>query len=130
MAIQQSDTQKHAKLDAIATTWGATPKFRIYSGTAPADESTALSGNTLLAEFTLTPQTAASGSKAMIASTQTTTGAATGTASFYRVYNSAGSTCYEQGTVATSGGDATIDNTSITSGQTVNLTAFTKTEPG
>lgn len=132
MAIQQSDAQRNARLDAISTTWGATPKFRIYSGTPPADESTALSGNTLLAEVTPAPAAASGGVKDMLGGTKTTTGAAAGTAAFYRVYNSGATVCHEQGTVTATGGggDATIDNTSIAAGQTVNVTAFTKTEPG
>lgn len=130
MAIQQSDTQRNARLDAISTTWGASPLFRIYNGTPPADESTALSGNTLLAVVTLTPASASGGVKNMLGSTQTTTGAAAGTASFYRVYKSDGTTSCEQGTVGTSGTDAIIDNTSIAVGQTVNVTSFSKTEPG
>jgi hypothetical protein len=130
MAIQQSDTQRNARLDAISTTWGASPLFRIYSGTPPADESTALSGNTLLAVVTLTPAAAAAGVKNCLGTTQTTTGAAAGTATFYRVYNSGATTCHEQGTVGTTGTDAIIDNTSIAAGQTVNVTSFSKTEPG
>jgi hypothetical protein len=132
MAIQQSDTQRNARLDAISTTWGGSPLFRIYSGTPPADETTALSGNTMLAVVTLTPASASGGVKNMLGTTQSTTGAATGTASFYRVYNSGGSTCHEQGTVTATGGggDAIIDNVSIASGQTVQVTSFQKTEPG
>jgi hypothetical protein len=132
MAVQQSDTQRNARLDAISTTWGASPLFRIYSGTPPVDESTALSGNTLLAVVTLTPAAASAGAKNMLGTTQTTTGAAAGTAAFYRVYNSSGTTSHEQGLITATGGggDATIDNISIASGQTVNVTNFTKTEPG
>jgi hypothetical protein len=132
MAIQQNDTQRNARLDAISTTWGASPLFRIYSGTPPADESTALSGNNLLAVVTLTPAAASGGVKNMLGSTQNTTGAIAGTASFYRVYNAAASTCFEQGTITATGGggDAIIDNTSIAVGQTVQVTSFSKTEPG
>jgi len=132
MAIQQSDAQRNARLDAIASTWGASPKFRLYSGTPPADESAALSGNTLLAEVTLTPAASSAGTKNFLGSAQNTTGAAAGIATFYRVYNSAGSTCHEQGsvTLTAGGGDATIDNTNIAQGQPVSVTGFTKTEPG
>jgi hypothetical protein len=35
-----------------------------------------------------------------------------------------------QGTVATSGGDMTIDNTSINSGQTVTISSLSFTAPG
>jgi hypothetical protein len=129
MTITTSAAVKNGRLDAITTAWGATPKLRLYSGTAPADATAALSGNTLLAEVTPTPAAASAGTKDMLGGAKSTTGAATGTATFYRAYNSGGTTCHEQGTVGTSGTDLIIDNTSITSGQTVNFNTWTKTEP-
>jgi hypothetical protein len=129
MTVTTHVNVKNARLDAISATWAATPKLRIYSGTPPANAGAALSGNTLLAEVTPAPAAASGAVKDMLGGVKTTTGAAAGTASFYRVYNSAGSTCWEQGTVGTSGTDLTIDNTSIASGQTVNFNTFTKTEP-
>ncbi len=56
----------------------------------------------------------------------------TGTAGHYRIVDSAGTTCHEQGTVTATGGggDVTIDNTSIVSGQAVNISGWTVTEPG
>lgn len=130
MAVTYSDTARNAMLDALSTTYAASAKLRIYNGTPPTDESTVLSGNTMLAEFTLAPSAAAAGSKQFVPSTLTATAAATGTATFYRIYNSAGSTCHEQGSVGQGSGDLSLDNTSITSGQTVNVTSFTKTAPG
>lgn len=130
MAVFYADTLRNAMLDAISTTFGATPKLRIYSGTAPADETAALSGNTLLAEFTLAPSAAATGSKQFVPSTLTATASAAGTASFYRIWNTGATTSFEQGTVGQGTGDLSLDNTSITSGQTVNITSFTKTAPG
>jgi hypothetical protein len=129
MTVSVSTTVANGMLDAITTAWGATPKLRAYSGTPPANAAAALSGNTLLAEVTPTPAAASGGSKDMLGGAKSTTGAATGTATFYRAYNSGGTTCHEQGTLATSGGDLTIDNTSITSGQTVNFNTWTKTVP-
>lgn len=130
MTVAYADAARNAMLDALSTTYGASAILRIYSGTAPTDESTALSGNTLLASFTLSPGSASAGVKNFVPSTLTATAAATGTASFYRIYNSGGTTCYEQGTVGQGSGDLSIDNTSIASGQTVNVTAFNKTAPG
>jgi len=129
MTIRVSNSAANGALDAIATAWGASPLLRIYSGTAPTDTGTALSGNTLLAVITLAPASAASGTKDCLGGVQTVAAAATGTASFYRVYNSAGSTCHEQGSVGTSGTDVVIDNTSINSGQSVKFNSFSKTYP-
>lgn len=133
MAVQWNDTVRNAVLDAWETAISTSPKFRIYSGTPPADESTALSGNTMLVEYSLAADWAANGAsgvKTLNSLPLSVAASATGTATFYRIYNTAGTTCFEQGTVATSGADMTIDNASITSGQTVNITAFSKTAPG
>jgi hypothetical protein len=131
MAVTTTVAVKNALLDAIATAWGATPQLRLYSGTMPTTVNDALSGNTMLAEVTPAPAAASAGSKDMLGGAKTTTGAAAGTATFYRVYNSAGSTAHEQGTVTATGGggDMTVDNTSIAVGQTVNFNTFTKTQP-
>jgi hypothetical protein len=133
MTVTTPTSVKNARLDAISTAWGATPKLRLYSGAPPADVNAALAGNTLLAEVTPTPAGAANGVKDMLGGAKATTGAAaaaTGTAAtFYRVYNSAGTVAMEQGTVGTAGADLNIDNTSIANGQAVNFNNWTKTEP-
>ena len=74
---------------------------------------------------------ASGGSKALNNLPLSTTGLAAGTAAHYRIYASDGTTCHEQGSITATGGggDMTIDNTSIASGQTVSITGFTKTEP-
>ena len=48
-----SDAVRNARLDAVETTIGTAAIIRFYDGTPPADETTALSSNTLLAEGTL-----------------------------------------------------------------------------
>jgi hypothetical protein len=129
MTVTTSTTVKNGRLDAISTGWGATPKLRLYSGTPPANAAASLSGNTLLAEVTPAPAAASGAVKDMLGGTKTTTAAASGTASFYRVYDSAGTNCHEQGTVGTSGTDLVIDNTTIALAQTVNFNTWSKTEP-
>jgi hypothetical protein len=77
---------------------------------------------------------AASGSKAKSNTWEDTSADATGTAAHFRVYNSQvtkdGTTCFLQGTVTATGGggDMTLDNVSIASGQTVTITTFTLTD--
>lgn len=100
MSVKNSDTLRNAELDAYSTTFGASAKLRFYAGTPPTDESTALSSNTLLAEFTLSPDAAAAGTKQFVPTALTVTATAAGLVRFYRIYNSAGSTCHEQGIVA------------------------------
>ncbi len=134
MALQFSTTYRNALLDQLATTLGGSEKLKIFTGSAPANCGTADSG-TKLAEFDLASSgdwNAASGGQKTLASLPlNTTGAASGTAGYFRMYDSVG-TCPLQGTVTATGGggDMTVDNTSIASGQTVNLTGFTLTAPG
>jgi hypothetical protein len=94
----------------------------------PADTATAASG-TLLAEMTLPSDwlaAAASGSKAKSGTWQDTSANNTGTAGYFRIYDSGGSTCHMQGTVTATGGggDMTLDNVSIASGQSVSVATF------
>jgi hypothetical protein len=70
---------------------------------------------------------AASGAKAK-SGTWSATASATGTAAHFRLYDSGGSTCKIQGTVGAGSGDLSLDNTSITSGQTVTISTFTLTD--
>ena len=131
MALQYSVTVRNAQLDAVETTVGTAPLLRIYSGAAPANCAAAASG-TLLAEATLPSDwmaAASSGSKALSGTWQDASANATGTAGHWRLYDSGGTTCHAQGTVTATGGggDLTLDNTSIASGQSVTITSFTIT---
>lgn len=131
MALQYSVTVRNAQLDAVETTVGTAPLLRIYSGSAPANCAAAASG-TLLAEATLPSDwmaAASSGSKALSGTWQDASANATGTAGHWRLYDSGGTTCHAQGTVTATGGggDMTLDNTSIASGQSVTITSFTIT---
>lgn len=133
MAVQLSTAVRNAMLDAIESTIGTSAILRIRTGSAPADCGTADSG-TVLAEMTLPSDwlaNAASGSKAKSGTWQDTSGNATGTAAHFRIYDSGGSTCHYQGTVTATGGggDLTLDNTSIASGQAVTISSFSIAMP-
>lgn len=111
---------------------GASPKIRIYSGTVPANADASLSSNTQLAELTCaaTPfsgySDTGSASRATFGTiTPDTSADATGTATFFRILDSAGTTVKAQGTVGTSGTDLVLNTTSITSGSTVSITSGT-----
>lgn len=134
MTVQWSTTLRNALLDQIETTINTSAKLMVYTGAQPANCAASEAG-TLLVEFDLASDWAAAasgGSKAFNSTPISATAVATGTAAHYRIYASDGTTCHEQGsiTLTAGGGDATIDNTSIVTGQTVQITAFTKTAPG
>lgn len=131
MAIQLSVTVRNAKLDAIETAIGTAARLAIFTGAQPANCAAANSG-TELVRLTLPSDwmaAANSGTKALSGTWQATASAA-GTAAHYRLYASDGTTCHKQGSVTATGGggDLTLDNASIASGQTVTVTAMTWTE--
>lgn len=111
----------------------------VYSGTQPADANTALSGNTLLVTLTLSATAfgtaTASGTApsrivtANANSIASATGAATGTAAWFRCYASNGTTVIFDGSVGTSGCDLNLTSTAITSGESVSVTSFSITQP-
>lgn len=131
MALQYSVAVRNAQLDAFETTTGASAILRILSGTVPANCATAQTG-TLLASLSLPSDwmsAASAGSKALLGTWNDTSADATGTAGYFRILDSTGTTCHAQGTITATGGggDMTLDNTSIASGQTVTVTSFTLT---
>lgn len=132
MALQFSTTVRNARLDAVETAIGTSAVLKIRTGSAPANCATADSG-TVLATLNLPSDwmAAASGaSKSLSGTWQDASADATGTAAHFRLYASDGTTCHAQGTVTVTGGggDMTLDNTSIASGQTVSVTSFTLTD--
>ena len=134
MAFQFSTTARNAALDAIETAIGASAILKIRSGSAPADCGTANSG-TVLATLNLPSDwlaAASGGSKSKSGTWEDTSADAVGTAGHFRIYASDGTTVHMQGTITATGGggDMTLDNTSIASGQTVTITSFTLSAGG
>lgn len=129
MTIQYSVAVNNARLDAYESTIGTTPILRIRTGAQPATCATADSG-TVLATVTLPSDwmnAASVASKTKLGTWTDASADATGTAAHYRLYDSAGTTCHEQGTVGTSGADMIVDNTSFATGQSFTIATFTKT---
>lgn len=124
MTVQYSSAVRNAMLDAIETAIGASPKLRILTGSVPADCAATQTG-TVLAELTLPSDfmAAASGGAKVLAGTWQATATATGTAGYYRITDSSGTTCHEQGTITATGGggDIAVDNTSIATGQVITV---------
>lgn len=130
MALQYSASVRNAQLDAVESTTGTAGKLRIYTGSPPADCATAASGS-LLVDITLPSDwmAAASGGVKAKSGTWSATASGTGTAGYYRIWDSGVTTCHVQGTVTATGGggDLTLDSTSITSGQTVTISTYSLT---
>lgn len=131
MAIKQTTAVRNAQLDALNSQTGTSAKLRIYNGTRPANANTAITSQTMLVELTCNATAfaaAASGGVLTANAISNGTAAATGTASWFRLWQSNGTTAIMDGDVSTTGADININNTSIATGQTVSVSSFTVTD--
>lgn len=142
MAVRYSAAVREAMLNAIETTIQASPKLNFYTGSAPSGGCSAPATGTLVASLDLgttnsgdwMSQASTNGSNVTTkakhpSSTWTAQATAPGTnvVGYYRIYDSSGTDCHEQGTVSAAGGggDMILDNTSVAQNQTI--TVVTKT---
>lgn len=131
MSLQMGVSLRNARADQIESTIGNAPLLKIYSGSVPAN-CAASDPSGLLATITLPSDwlTAASSGVKSLSGSWSAAASGTGTAASWRIKDSTNTTCHMQGTVTATGGggDLTLDNTSIASGQTVSVSSFTLTE--
>lgn len=118
-------------INAGVGTPASSGKLAIYTGTQPSTGGGALSGNTLLVQFSLPSGVfpSASGGVLTAGSIPTAVAGNTGTATWFRLYQSDGTTTIVDGTVGTSGADLNLASTTITTGDTIAITSFTITMP-
>jgi len=132
MAIQLGATLRNAMMDSFETVWGASATLEIWSGTKPANCAAADAGDgAVLATIALPTDmfnSASSGQITLKGAWADASADSSGTASHYRVKTS-GASVQEQGgiTVTGGGGDLTLDSVSITAGQSVTITSWTRT---
>ena len=128
MALAYSTAIRNAMLDAVTTGAGGSALLRIYDGTRPATGGTA---TTLLAELTCNATFAAGASSGVLtlnSITQDSSANASGTATWFRIVKSDGTTFVMDGNVGTSGSDLNLTTTTIVSTQPVSVTSFVITE--
>lgn len=131
-----SNATAQAMLTQLATSLNS-GILRIYDGAQPTDVDTAIGAQTLLAELTINATAfvisdAAPGALATAnAITGDTSANATGTAAWFRAFQTDGTTAVIDGDVSATagGGDLELDNTSIDASDTVNVTGWTITMP-
>jgi hypothetical protein len=123
MAFQYGTTLRNNQVGQIQTTIGAAGNLKIFSGAEPANCAAADPAG-LLATIVL-PATflTSSGGVTTIAGSWTVAASGTGTAASFRMYDNS-AVCHVQGNTTT---DLVLNNTSITSGQTVTVTSFSVT---
>lgn len=128
MAIAYAATLRNSMLDAITTAAGSSALLRIYDGTRPATGGTA---TTLLAELTCNATFApgaAAGVLTLNAITQDSSANSSGTATWFRIVKSDGTTHVLDGNVGTSGSDLNLTTTTIVATQPVSVSSFVITE--
>lgn len=133
MTLKYSTTVRTDRATSLNTDIGTSAFLRIYNGTRPASVGTALSGNTLLAELVCNASAFGSASSGVLTAgaIASATAAASGTASFFRLFKSDGTTAVVDGDVAASGSDLNLaGGPGITSGQTVSVSSFALTMAG
>jgi hypothetical protein len=126
-----SYTAANAMMDALSTALDA-GKLRIYDATGgvPSNADDSIGSNVLLAELTLNAASFGTPSNGAItagAITADSSANATGTASHFRLWDAAGTTCYFQGTCGTSAADLVLNSLSIASGATVSVSSLVLT---
>lgn len=129
MAIAyEASTLRDAMMDAITTRAGASALLRIYDGSRPATGGAA---TTLLAELTCNATfapAAVDGVLTLNAITADSSANATGTATWFRIVQSDGTTHVLDGDVGASGSDLNLTSTSIVATQSVSVSSFVLTE--
>lgn len=132
MATKLTNSQASRAADAVTARCNS-GYIRVYSGSVPATADTALSSNTLLAELTFGPTAfgaASNGVATANAITQDSSIDASGTATFFRTFESNGTTVVFQGTVGASGADMNVSpSISLIQGGTFSISTMTYTQP-
>ena len=127
MALGYIEALRNNQLDEITTQAGGSALLRIYDGSRPATGGTA---TTLLAELTCNATFAAAASSGVLtlnAITQDSSINATGTATWFRIVQSNGTTHVMDGDVGTSGSDLNFNSVSFVAGGTCSVSSFTIT---
>jgi hypothetical protein len=124
MALQEGVAFRNAGLNGKAANLGAAGSLKIFSGAVPAN-CAAADPTGLLCTITLpaTPFAAAGGGVMVLSGSWSANASATGTAATYRIYDSSAN-CAMQGNVTT---DLVLNNTAISTGQSVTVTGYTLT---
>lgn len=120
---------RNAEVDAVTTRAGASAKIRIYTSPKPATGA-AIGGAVQLAELICSATFAPAGVGGVLTLNPITPDSAadaTGTALWFRMVKSDGTTFVLDGDVGTSGSDLNLNTTSIVTGANVSINSFTIT---
>lgn len=124
--LKYSNGTRDAQQQGLITYAGSGCLIKLYQGTQPANANTAISTQTLLVTLTVSGAFGTDSNGTLtLGSVTNGTAVASGTADFFRIVKSDGTTVVMDGSVGTSGADLNLNTTTISSGQTVSITAGT-----
>jgi hypothetical protein len=124
--LNYSNGTRNAQQQGLITFAGSGSIIRIYQGTQPANANTAISSQTLLVSLPIVGSfgTDANGT-ITIGAVTSAQAVATGTAEFFRIVKSDGTTVVMDGSVGTSDADMILNTTAIANTQTVTISSGT-----
>lgn len=124
--LQYSNGTRNAQQQGLITYAGSNAIIRIYSGTQPANANTAISTQTLLVSLNISGAFGTDSNGTLTFSTVNNgTAVASGTASFFRIVKSDGTTVIMDGSIGTSSADLVLNTTTIATNDTVAITSGT-----
>ena len=124
--LKYSNGTRNAQQQGLITYAGTGALIKLYTGTQPANANTALSGNTLLVTLTIAGSFGTDSNGTLTFSTVSNgTAVASGTATFFRIYKSDGTTVVMDGSVGTSSADLVLNTTTVATNDTVAISSGT-----
>lgn len=124
--LKYSNGTRDAQQQGLITYAGTGAIIKIYDGTQPSNANTAITSQTLLVSLSISGSFGTDSNGTITLSAVTNgTAVATGTAQFFRITQSNGTTVVMDGSVGTSSADMILNNTSIANGQTVSISSGT-----
>jgi hypothetical protein len=124
--LQYSNGTRDAQQQGLITYAGTGALIKLYTGTQPANANTGLSGNTLLVTLTIAGSFGTDSNGTLTFNTVSNgTAVAAGTATFFRIYKSDGTTVVMDGSVGTSSANLVLNTTTIAINDTVAITSGT-----
>jgi hypothetical protein len=124
--LKYSNGTRDAQQNGLITYAGSAAIIKLYDGTQPANANTAVSTQVLLVSLNISGTFGTDSNGTITLSSVTNgTAVATGTAAWFRITKSDGTTVVMDGSVGTSSADMILNNTSIASGQTVSISSGT-----
>lgn len=124
--LKYSNGTRNAQQNGLITYAGSNCIIRIYDGTQPANANTAITTQTLLVSLPVSGTFGTDSNGTITLSAITSASAvATGTASFFRIVKSDGTTVVMDGSVGTTNADMILNTTAIANTQTVAISSGT-----